>query len=286
MKDKNLAFSAMLISVTFFVVIGFMAYYPILQYMGVDSRVFDIVHNYLLRFDALQRPLQGRGMLLMCILGAVMLYSPRKKEDSTLASGLLYFCSGGMLLLITGHFRVSDIGLFWVSVTLYCLGFLFSVSGAVHLFQVTEYGNAADKDPFNDENETFRQTEKRTDTEHSVNIPYEYRYKGRMRKGWINFVNLFRALLIIGTPGSGKSFALIEEIIEQMVEKNFTLLIYDFKFDTLSKIAYNYWRRKKERSTDPKELSGMPEFYTLSFDDIERSHRCNPIDPYLMANQT
>jgi len=284
MKDKNLAFSAMLLSVAFFAVIGFMAYYPILQYQGMDSSVFDIVHNYLLRFDALQRPLHGRGMLLMCILGAVMLYDPRKNEKSTLASGLIYVGLGAMLLLITGYFPVSDIGLFWVSATLYCLGFLFSVSGAVHLFQVMDYGNAADKDPFNEENETFRQTEKRVDTEHSVNIPYEYRYKGKLRKGWINFVNLFRALLIIGTPGSGKSFALIEEIIEQMIEKNFTLLIYDFKFDTLSKITYNYWRRKKERTTDPEELSKIPEFYTLSFDNIK--NRCNPIDPYLMTSQT
>ncbi len=286
MNDKNLAFSAMLLSVTLFGVIGFTAYYPILHYQGWDSTLSEIVHNFLMRFDALQKPLPSRGMLLMCILGAVMLYNPRKEEGRSFVTALLYFGLGTILLLITGYFGTSQIGLLWCSMILYGIGFIFSVSGAVHLFQVMDYGNVVEDDPFNDQNETFRQTEKRLDTKYSVNIPYEYSYKGKLRKGWINFVNLFRALLIIGTPGSGKSFALIEEIIEQMIEKNFTLLIYDFKFDTLSKIAYNYWRRKKERSKDSKEFSEIPEFYTLSFDNIEKSHRCNPIDPYLMRNQT
>ncbi|ASV32356.1 MULTISPECIES: type IV secretory system conjugative DNA transfer family protein [Flavobacteriaceae] len=288
MNDKNLAFSAMLLSVAVFTLIGFMAYYPILQYQQWDSKLSEIGYHFLLRFEALQRPLHSRGLLLMCILGAVMLYNPRKREGKSFLTGLLYFGLGVLLLLLTGYLAPANLGLFWCSAVLYILGFIFAVSGAVHLFQVMDYGNEAEDDPFNDKNETFRQTEKLVDTPYSVNIPYEYRHKGKLRKGWINFVNLFRALLIIGTPGSGKSFALIEEIIEQFIEKGFTLLIYDFKFDTLSKIAYNYWMRKKERLMAAKsdELIELPEFYTLSFDDIEKSHRCNPIDPYLMRNQT
>ncbi len=288
MKDKNLAFSAMLLSVAFFAVIGFTAYYPLLHVLQWDSSLSDIVHRLLIRFEPLQHPLKSRGLLLMCILGAVMLYNPRKKEGKSLSDGLLYFGLGCILLLVSGYFKSAHIGLLWSSVGLYCFGFVFTVSGAVHLFQVMDFGNLAEDDPFNDENETFKQSEERVDTEHSVNIPYEYRYKGKIRKGWINFVNLFRALLIIGTPGSGKSFALIEEIIEQLIEKRFTLLIYDFKFDTLSKIAYNYWKRKKEslQRSNSDNLAEMPEFYTISFDNIEKSHRCNPIDPYLMKSQT
>ena len=288
MKDKNLAFSAMLLSVGVFVVIGFMAYYPILQYWGLDSGISDFGYNFLLRFEALQRPLPGRGLLLMCILGAVMLYNPRKKEGKSLLMGFLYLGIGCLLLLITGFLAPSDQGLLWCSAALYSLGFIFSVSGSMHLFQVMDYGNEAEDDPFNNRNETFKQTEERVDTPYSVNIPYEYRHKGKLRKGWINFVNLFRALMIIGTPGSGKSFALIEEIIEQFIEKDFALLIYDFKFDTLSKIAYNYWMRKKERlaASSPDKLAEIPEFYVLSFDDMEKTHRSNPIDPYLMRNQT
>ena len=286
MQDKNLAFSAMLLSVVFFALIGYTAYYPILEYLAWNNNLSETGYHFLLRFEALQKPLPSRGILLMCVVGSVMLYHPLKKEGKTWVTGLVYFGLGCTLLLLTGYLPASEIGLLWCSLSLYSLGFLFSVLGAVHLFQVMDYGNEVEDDPFNDENETFLQTEKRIDTKHSVNIPYDYRYKGKIRKGWVNFVNLFRALLIIGTPGSGKSFALIEEIIEQLIEKNFTLLIYDFKFDTLSKIAYNYWRRKKERVKDSKELSHIPEFYTLSFDNIEKSHRCNPIDPYLMKSQT
>lgn len=288
MNDKNLAFSAMLLSVTAFALIGFMAYYPILQHQQWDSDLSDIGYRFLSRFEGLQRPLLSRGLLLLCILGAVMLYNPRKREGKSLITGFLYFGLGTVLLFITGYLAPTRPVLFWCSLALYTIGFFFSVSGAVHLFQVMDYGNEAEDDPFNDRNETFKQTEKRVDTPYSVNIPYDYRYKGKLRKGWINFVNLFRALLIIGTPGSGKSFALIEEIIEQLIEKSFTLLIYDFKFDTLSKIAYNYWLRKKERlkALKSEEFAELPEFYTLSFDNIEKSHRCNPIDPYLMHNQT
>lgn len=288
MQDKNLAFSAMLLSVCIFAIIGFTTYYPILQYGQWDSKISDIIYRFLLRFDPLQKPLTSRGMLLMCIVGAVLLYNPRKKEGRTFATGFLYFGLGCILLLVSGYINANNIGMMISSFGLYGFGFLFSVTGAVHLFQVMDFANEAEEDPFNDGNESFRQTEKRIDTKYSVNIPYEYRYKGKIRKGWVNFVNLFRALLIIGTPGSGKSFALIEEILEQMIEKGFTLLVYDFKFDTLSKIAYNYWVRKREclATSNSDQLAEMPEFYTLSFDNIEKSHRCNPIDPYLMQNQT
>ncbi|MBO6533976.1 MAG: hypothetical protein JJ967_13085, partial [Muricauda sp.] len=252
MKDKNLAFSAMLLSVLVFTVIGFTGYYPILQDRQLDSNLSEIVYRFLMRFGPLQSPLKSRGLLVMCIFGAVLLYNPKKQEGKSLSGGLSYFGMGCMLLLISAYFKTNHIGMLWFSEGIYFLGFLFTVSGTVHIFQTMNFGNMVDDDPFNDRNEMFRQTEKRVDTEHSVNIPYEYRYKGRLRKGWINFVNLFRALLIIGTPGSGKSFALIEEIIEQMIEKDFTMLLYDFKFDTLSKIAYNYLRRKRERPENDK----------------------------------
>jgi len=288
MNDKNFAFSAMLLSVAVFAILGFMAYYPILRYYEWDSKLWVGSYHFLSRFEGLQKPLISRGLLLMCIMGSVMIYNPRKREGKSFLTGGIYFGLGVLLLFLTGYVIPSEPRLLWTSLMLYSFGFVFAVSGAVHLFQVMDYGNEADDDPFNDNNETFKQTEKRIDTPYSVNIPYEYHHKGKLRKGWINFINLFRALLIIGTPGSGKSFALIEEIIEQFIEKGFTLLIYDFKFDTLSKITYNYWMRKKERleKSNSEELASMPEFYTLSFDNIEKSHRCNPIDPYLMQNQT
>ncbi|SHJ64879.1 Type IV secretory system Conjugative DNA transfer [Arenibacter nanhaiticus] len=286
MNNQNLAFSAMLLSVSFFVILGIIPYYPLLQYLELDSPLFGMVHDFLGRFKTLQKPFLSRSLLLLIVLGSVMLYNPRKKESSSLVTGFVYFSFGALLLFITAYFKAYQIPILGYSLFLYCIGFLFSVIGAVHLFQVMDFTNEAEEDPFNEQNESFRQMEEKIDTKYSVNIPYEYRYRGQLRKGWVNFVNLFRALLVIGTPGSGKSFALIEEIIEQMITKNYTMLIYDFKFDTLSKIAYNYWRRKKELPHEADPLHRLPEFYILSFDNIEKSHRCNPIDPYLMQNQT
>lgn len=286
MNNQNLAYSAMLLSVVLFVLLGFIPYYPLLPYLEWDSPISALIYEFIGRFKTLQKPFLSRSFLLLIILASVMLYNPRKKENSSLVTGFVYFLFGALLLFITAYFRSYQVSILGYSLVLYCIGFILSVTGAVHLFQVMDFANEAKEDPFNEQNESFRQMEEKIDTEHSVNIPYEYRYRGQLRKGWVNFVNLFRALLVIGTPGSGKSFALIEEIIEQMIAKNFTLLIYDFKLDTLSKIAYNYWRRKKELIKQEDLPSKIPEFYILSFDNIEISNRCNPIDPYLMQNQT
>ncbi len=282
-----MAFSAMLISTALFMAIGFMDYYALVRYHQWDNTLTQIVYRFFTKFELLRRPYYGKLLLLMLITGSVLLYNPKKKEGKSLGQGLFLYIMGSSLLFLPDVFNYTTVITAWSSLGIYFLGFVFTLSGAVHLFQVMNFTNAATKDPFNDENETFLQTEKRIETPYSVNIPYEYRYKGKIRQGWINFVNLFRALLIVGTPGSGKSFALIEEIIEQLTNKLFTLLVYDFKFDTLSKITYNYWLRKKEQlKHNPEKLALLPEFYVICFDNVEKSHRCNPINPYLLKSQT
>lgn len=282
-----MAYSAMLISVFLFLLIGYLDYYPVLVYHQWDSPITKILYDFLLKFEPLHQKYNSKLLLLMAIVASVMLYNPKKVEGKSYSKGALYLLLGISFLLFCDFLKTYSIQKYWVSIIFYGFGFLFSLSGCNHLLQVFSFNNAAKEDPFNEKNETFLQMEEKIDTEHSVNIPYEYRFKGKIRKGWINFVNLFRALLIIGTPGSGKSFALIEEIIEQLTNKLFTLLIYDFKFDTLTRITYNYWLRKKNQleQQQPELLHLLPEFYTVSFDDPEKSHRNNPINPYLMKTQ-
>ena len=287
MNDSKMAFSAMLISGFLFLAIGFVDYYPLVIYHNLGSIETDYLYRFLIKFEPIKLRYTNKFLLVMAIIASVMLYNPKKVEGKTYAKGLAYFILGIGLFAFSDVMKVGQLNLYWMSSIAYSLGFLFTLSGTNNLFQVLSFNNLANKDPFNDINESFLQMEEKIDTKHSVNIPFEYKYKGKLRNGWINFVNLFRALLIIGTPGSGKSFALIEEIIEQFINKHFTLLIYDFKLDTLTRIAFNYWRRKKKEleETNSVELQNFAEFFAVSFDNPEKSHRNNPINPYLMKSQ-
>jgi len=133
-------------------------------------------------------------------------------------------------------------------------------------------------DVFNNENESFQQETKLIENEYSVNLPTKFYYKGKWNNGWINIVNPFRATIVLGTPGSGKSYAVVNNYIKQQIEKGFSMYIYDFKFDDLSTIAYNHLLKH----TDKYEVK--PKFYVINFDDPRRSHRCNPINPDFMTD--
>src|SRR5689334_11483895 len=82
--------------------------------------------------------------------------------------------------------------------------------------------------------------------EYSINLPAKYNLKGKERKSWINVINPMRGLLVMGSPGSGKSYFIIQNIIRQHIEKGFSMFIYDFKYDDLTSIAYNHFLRHKQ----------------------------------------
>ena len=134
-------------------------------------------------------------------------------------------------------------------------------------------------DRFNEENESFMQETELKENEYSVNLPTKFYYKKRWNRGWINVVNPFRASIVLGTPGSGKSYAVVNNFIKQQIEKGFGLYVYDYKYPDLSTIAYNHMlNNQKGYGENP------PEFYVINFDDPERSHRCNPIHPAFMTD--
>ena len=134
------------------------------------------------------------------------------------------------------------------------------------------------EDVFNTENESFMQETRLMENEYSVNLPTKFWYKGKICNGFINLVNIFRATMVLGTPGSGKSFCIINQFIKQTIEKSFALYIYDFKFDDLSVIAYNHLIKYRHRYKIP------PKFYVINFDNPRKSHRCNPLAPELMTD--
>ena len=134
------------------------------------------------------------------------------------------------------------------------------------------------EDVFNTENESFLQETKLMENEYSVNLRTKFWFKGKMYNGFINLVNIFRATIILGTPGSGKSYAIVNQFIKQTIEKAYALYIYDFKFDDLSIIAYNHLIKYRHRYKVP------PKFYVINFDNPRKSHRCNPLAPELMTD--
>ena len=133
-------------------------------------------------------------------------------------------------------------------------------------------------DVFNTENESFAQETRLIENEYSINLPTRFYYKKKWNDGWINVVNPFRASMVLGTPGSGKSYAIVNNYIKQQIEKGFAVYIYDYKFPDLSEIAYNHLI---------SHLDGYkvkPKFYMINFDDPRKSHRCNPMNPAFMTD--
>ena len=128
-------------------------------------------------------------------------------------------------------------------------------------------------DRFNYENESFEQSEEKIDNKYSVNIPMRYYFKGKFRKGWVNIVNPFRATWVVGTPGSGKTFSIIEPFIRQHSAKGFAMVVYDYKFPTLARKLYYHYLLNRQRGKLPEGCG----FNMINFVDVEYSSRVNPI---------
>ncbi|GMQ30713.1 conjugal transfer protein MobC [Algoriphagus confluentis] len=133
---------------------------------------------------------------------------------------------------------------------------------------------------FNHLNETFPQEQRLLENEYSVNLPTRFRVQKKVFSGWLNIINPFRATLVVGTPGAGKSYFVIRHIITQHLSKGFSMFVYDFKYDDLSRITYNHLIKNRE------SYSIFPKFYTINFDNLETSHRCNPLEPSTMTDIT
>lgn len=129
------------------------------------------------------------------------------------------------------------------------------------------------KDRFNFENESFEQCRELQENKYSVNIPMRYYYRGKFRKGWVNISNPFRGTWVVGTPGSGKTFSIIEPFIRQHSAKGFALVVYDYKFPTLATKLYYHYKKNQKLGKLPKGCK----FNIINFVDVEYSRRVNPI---------
>ncbi|OOQ58385.1 conjugal transfer protein MobC [Mucilaginibacter pedocola] len=205
----------------------------------------------------------------------------KKDEKQTWKTAVLYLLVG--LLVYLASWLVLQVKLTMaVAASLYMgvtgLGYLLMLSGGTMVSKIIR--DKLSGDIFNRDQETFPQEERLLENEFSVNLPAKYVLKGKVRDGWINFINLFRALIVLGSPGSGKSYFIIRHVITQHIRKGFAMFVYDFKMPDLAVIAYNTWLKYKH------VYKVTPKFFSINFDDLSRSNRCNPLDPSAMLDLT
>ena len=192
------------------------------------------------------------------------------KIYAALGSGVvLFFLNAPLLKLPEGVVT-------WLYILTTALGYILLMVAGVWMSRLLR--NALMDDVFNHENESFPQETTLMQNEYSVNLPTKFYYKKKWNDGWINVVNPFRATIVLGTPGSGKSYAIINNYIKQHIEKGFSMYLYDFKFDDLSTIAYNHLLKHTHA------YKVKPTFYLINFDNPRRSHRCNPLNPGFMTD--
>ena len=183
----------------------------------------------------------------------------------------LFFLNWWILLLPISYLGNATLYIFTMTAGYICL-----LMGGLWMSRLLKHNLM--EDVFNNENESFMQETKLMENEYSVNLPTRFYYKKKWQRGWINVVNPFRATIVLGTPGSGKSFAVVNNYIKQQIEKGYSMYIYDFKFPDLSTIAYNHMMNHQNG------YKVKPQFYVINFDNPRRSHRCNPIHPDFMSD--
>ena len=268
------------ISILFVVMnIYWFCYYAIREW-GINIGVVDKI---LLNFD---RTAGLFGNTLYTKLFAVVflalscLGTKGVKEEKITWAKIYIFLTVGFILFFM-NWWILDVPLPSAAITgFYVLtmatGYLFLLVGGLWMSRLLK-NNLMD-DVFNMENESFMQETRLLQSEYSVNLPTKFWYKKKQWKGWINVVNPFRASIVLGTPGSGKSYAVVNQYIKQQIEKGFSMYVYDFKFPDLSTIAYNHLLNNQ------LGYKKVPTFYVINFDDPSRSHRCNPINPSFMED--
>ncbi|CAM4388444.1 Type IV secretory system Conjugative DNA transfer [Pedobacter westerhofensis] len=241
-----------------------------------DRIIYNIAKTGL--FDNLLKP-----KLAVLLFLAISLFGVKGKKDEKLQSSsivaylltglLLYFISVLCLLLPLNLLLVASL---YIGIT--SIGYMLILTGGGLLSRLIK--DKLNQDTFNTDNETFPQEERLLENDSSVNLPAKYNLKGKIRDSYINLISMTRGLLVSGSPGAGKSYFVIRHVIDQQIKKGFSMFLYDFKYDDLTKIAYN----KLLAYQDNYKIK--PKFYVINFDDLSRTHRCNPLDPDSMEDIT
>lgn len=268
------------ISILFLVIHVYWYCYQAFSDMGVSIGVVDRILLNFQRTAGMFKSLLLTKVFAIIFLALSCLGTKGVKNQRMTWNKIHAFFLGGLVLFFMNWWildlplpHIANAGLYTATLT---AGYVLLLMAGVWMSRMLK--NDLMEDPFNTQNESFMQTTTLMENEHSVNLPTKFVYQGKEWDGWINVVNVYRATIVLGTPGSGKSFAVVNNYIKQMISKGFAIYIYDYKFDDLSIIAYNELLKNLDK------YKVRPEFFVINFDDPRRSHRCNPINPRFMAD--
>ena len=245
-----------------------------------DNRVTQFILDLLARFKVFNSVSGCKVAELICICVVCIGTKAKKALKFNLKTMVIYPVLAGLTLVgMCFIFHGMNIGMSWFGFPanriLYALC---SVVGTMLVHQgldgIAKYYNyKVGEDRFNFENESFQQSEALVANDYSVNIPMIYYWKQKMHKGWINIINPFRGTIVLGTPGSGKSFGIIDPFIRQHAAKGFSMMVYDFKYPTLAKTLFYQYCKNRKAGRLPQNCG----FRTINFTDVEYSDRINPI---------
>ena len=248
---------------------------------GLTADIVDRVISTVVKMGIFKTSVASKGAALLLLV--VSLFGVKGKKNEKISSrSVRAYCICGLALYGFSELIQPSPGRSYSVAIAYVisvsLGYILILTGGTQVTRLLKLNLAGDI--FNKENETFPQEERLLENEYSINLPAKYRLKGKIRHSWINIINPFRGNLILGTPGSGKSYFAIRHVITQHIQKGFSMLIYDFKYDDLTRIAYNTLRKYSGK------YQVKPKFYVINFEDLSRTHRCNPLDPASMTDIT
>jgi predicted transcriptional regulator len=268
-----------LISITMLIMHFYLLCYPAFSVWDLTTTIVDRLMSNLSKLGVFKTVFNAKAGVFLMLIVSQLAVKGKKEENINLRKAYIYIAIGLMLYCGSSLILVLKASVVLVSSLYMCattLGYLLVLSGTTWLARAININLS--KDVFNTINETFPQEERLLENEYSINLPSRYNLRGKMRNSWINIINPFRGLLIAGNPGAGKSYFIIRHIIAQHIRKGFSMLIYDFKFDDLSMIAYNALLK------DSSGYKVKPRFYVIDLDKVK--HRCNPLEPGTMLDVT
>ncbi|CCH57587.1 putative mobilization protein (plasmid) [Fibrisoma limi BUZ 3] len=278
-----------------FVILMTHVYYFCFDSFDARGYTWHIIDRFLIKFNQQSHLFSNTIYTKLICLGLLGLYgwANRPKKDLTTTWATVWSNAIPGFILFVGNFfllRMSSVNVdirngLYIATTV--SGFILLLSAVSLARRII--GFTLREDPYNEENEQFLHQEEKLENPDSVNIPINYIYCKQQRQGWVNIINPYRATMIVGTPGSGKSFAVLNNFIRQHIEKGFSMMVYDIKYPSLTRIAYTYYLKNKDNYPDLNigqdgKKGALPTFCNVNFDKPRESLRVNPLLPTKMTD--